>query len=180
MIARLFRMDLRRIAIICVVILGISATHAVAEAGQYNKSSQTGGEMTNSPGPPYSTPYSSTSNGYGGAFGGGNWSKCTGEITTTFAWAPSYVGELPPSQVLVAETCEASYQTDAYPSGGSGSCDNGLGHPTIVSTGGISGPGGGSIGQTDAGLSDWDALQGHDGYESSDHQVLPIDASFHP
>ena len=95
--------------------------------------SQTGGSVSQSPGPPFPWPYSSGSSGYGGAANGGTSSSATGAITTTWTWQPSFVGDVAPQSVVIAESCSAS--ASATGSNPNATADNGIGGTVTNTTG---------------------------------------------
>ena len=101
------------------------------------------------------TPYSAHQGGYGGTAGGGEDGTYTlsGEITTVYDWVPAKIPnpdpvaladgdpsndqitdplDLPPKEVIVVESCTASFSSIGFPSDGGGSCDSGLGFPEVL------------------------------------------------
>jgi hypothetical protein len=58
---------------------------------------------------------------------------CSGTITATFTWQPSFPGESPPNVVLVKETSRATWRGDT------GSASNGLGFPAVPDANGFGG-----------------------------------------
>jgi hypothetical protein len=85
----------------------------------------------NPPIPPSPFPYAVTQYGYGGGNGGGGSVSCAGEIAATFNWVPTAVGDLPPDNVIVKETCAATWQGYSIGPPPSGACDNGLGFAAV-------------------------------------------------
>ena len=61
--------------------------------------------------------------------GGSISAQCNGPLTATFTWVPNpaFPGSPSPAQVLVGQTCTASWSTNGAAVGFTGSCNNGLG-----------------------------------------------------
>jgi len=85
-----------------------------------------------------STPYGSLGNGawgmaYGGAPAYGYRSiSCSGTITSRFTWVPDGAGDNPPDQVIIAETCTASFNASGTTP--DGAADNDLGFDPVINT----------------------------------------------
>lgn len=101
-----------------------------AQAGYYQMISQTGGTFQMVPGPPSPINYANSTQGYGSGGGEGGSVTCSGTITTVFQWQSSGPSDTPPQNVIVKETCSASW-------GGygiqlpAGACNNGLGDADV-------------------------------------------------
>jgi hypothetical protein len=123
--------------------LGLALTACVlaaagARAGHYEPASPLysgPGQVTLVPPiPPSPFQYSVTQYGYGGAYGGGGQVTCSGQITATFVWVPDPTdpnGDPPPVNVIVKETCTATWKAYSIGPPPTGSCGNGLGFPAV-------------------------------------------------
>jgi hypothetical protein len=81
--------------------------------------------------PPSPFPYAVGQDGYGGAYGGGGQVTCSGQIAATFVWVPDGIGDTPPANVIVKETCTATWSGYNIGIPPTGSCDNGLGFAAV-------------------------------------------------
>jgi len=100
-------------------------------AGHYDIPHYSGGQIAMYPGPPQPVPYSQGQNGWGSGGGAGGSiasTACSGNITTTFAWVSYGEGDPPPAQVIIKETCSASWTSVTFGTP-HGACSNGLGFP---------------------------------------------------
>ncbi len=61
---------------------------------------------------------------------------CSGAITSTFAWVPDALGDNPPDQVVIQETCYANWHGFGTSAAPTGSSNNGLGFAEVTSVNG--------------------------------------------
>lgn len=103
----------------CIITLAAAACLTVpvgARAGHYEAAaySSANGKVTLTPPIPGSPfPYAAGQYGWGGGTGGGGAVSCTGSITATFNWVPDPSdpdGDVPPANVIVRETCTATWK----------------------------------------------------------------------
>ena len=117
-------------SVFAVLFMGFICFGIPAQAGTYVMTSQTGGTFTMTPGPPFPINYGNGAAGYGAGGGSGGTVTCSGAITTVYTWQPSNTADTPPQNVIVNETCTASWKGYGYTLP-TGSCDNGLGDADV-------------------------------------------------
>jgi len=66
--------------------------------------------------------------------------QCSGSLIAKFTWVPdpNYPDSPPPLQVIVGQTCTASWTIQGYASSFTGTCDTGLGPKRTTTSGGLS------------------------------------------
>ncbi len=129
---RFLRAKVIVVALCCLV--GVASPLPVW-AGHYALFSQTGGVCNYGPEPEGPTYYGPVEGGYGAGGGGGDYSNCSGSITTTYVWIADDTSDLPPNQVVVRESCRVAATGFGYYAPTTLEADNGIGSPSVFQSG---------------------------------------------